>query len=122
MSGKVYLLGGHQTDFKRNFAREGKGIFEMMRESVEGALKSTGIAPEEVEVAHVGNFVAELFCGQGQLGGLFAAIHPRFSGLPSARHEGACASGSLARSGSAGPKQSGIGSTSPSVARGSRAS
>lgn len=96
MSGRTYLLGGHQTDFKRNFTREGKTIFEMMKEPVEGALAATGIAPEEVQVAHVGNFVAELFCGQGQLGGLFAAIHPRFSGLPAARHEGACASGSLA--------------------------
>lgn len=96
MSARVYLLGGHQTDFKRNFAREGKGIFELMKESVEGALAATGIEPEEVEVAHVGNFAAELFCRQGQLGGLFAAIHPRFSGLPASRHEGACASGSLA--------------------------
>ena len=83
---RVYLLGGHQTDFKRNFAREGKGIFDLLKEPVEGALAATGIAPEEVQVAHVGNFVAELFCGQGQLGGLFAAIHPRFSGLPAARH------------------------------------
>src|SRR6185295_7601180 len=89
-------LGGHQTDFKRNFAREGKGIFDLLKEPVEGALAATGIAPEEVEVAHIGNFVAELFCRQGQLGGLFAAIHPHFSGLPAARHEGACASGSLA--------------------------
>jgi acetyl-CoA C-acetyltransferase len=96
MSQRVYLLGGHQTDFKRNLAREGKGIFDLMKESVEGALAAAGIEPEEVEVAHVGNFVAELFCRQGQLGGLFAAIHPRFSGLPAARHEGACASGSLA--------------------------
>ncbi|MFO0989871.1 MAG: acetyl-CoA acetyltransferase [Alphaproteobacteria bacterium] len=93
---KVYLLGGQQTDFKRNFAREGKGIFDILKEPVEGALAATGIAPEEVEVAHIGNFVAELFCRQGQLGGMFAAIHPRFSGLPAARHEGACASGSLA--------------------------
>jgi acetyl-CoA C-acetyltransferase len=93
---RVYLLGGHQTDFKRNFAREGKGIFDLLKEPVEGALAATGIAPEEVEVAHIGNFVAELFCRQGQLGGLFAAIHPRFSGLPASRHEGACASGSLA--------------------------
>lgn len=93
---KVYLLGGDQTDFKRNFAREGKGIFELLKEPVEGAMAATGIEPEEVQVAHVGNFVAELFCRQGQLGGMFAAIHPRFSGVPASRHEGACASGSLA--------------------------
>jgi acetyl-CoA C-acetyltransferase len=92
----AFVLGGYQTDFRRNFARERKGIFEGMKEAVEGALAATGIEPEEIEVAHVGNFVAELFCKQGQLGGMFAAIHPRFSGLPAARHEGACASGSLA--------------------------
>ncbi len=92
----VFVLGGYQTDFKRNFAREGKGVFEAMKEAVEGAMTATAIEPDEIEVAHVGNFVAELFCRQGQLGGLFAAIHPRFSGLPATRHEGACASGSRA--------------------------
>lgn len=97
MSGeRVFLLGGYQTDFKRNFTREGLGLFELMQEAVEGALERTGIEAEDIQVAHVGNFVGELFCGQGQLGGLFAAIRPEFSGLPAARHEGACASGSLA--------------------------
>ncbi len=68
---RVYVLGGHQTDFKRNFGREGLGLFEMMTEAVDGALGETGIDPEEVQVGHVGNFVGELFCGQGQLGGFF---------------------------------------------------
>lgn len=93
---RVYVLGGHQTDFKRNFGREGLGLFDMMGEAVNGAMDDTGIDPEEVQVAHVGNFVGELFCGQGQLGGFFAALHPEFSGLPAARHEAACASGSIA--------------------------
>lgn len=93
---RVYVLGGHQTDFKRNFGREGLGLFEMMTEAVDGALGETGIDPEEVQVGHVGNFVGELFCGQGQLGGFFAALHPEFSGLPASRHEAACASGSIA--------------------------
>ena len=47
-------------------------------------------------MGHVGNFVAELFTGQGMLGGYFGHVHPDFSGMPSSRHEGACASGSLA--------------------------
>lgn len=93
---RVYVLGGHQTDFKRNFGREGLDLYDMMAEAVNGAMTSTGIEPDEVEVAHVGNFVGELFCGQGQLGGFFAALHPEFSGLPAARHEAACASGSIA--------------------------
>ena len=48
-------------------------------------------------MAHIGNFAAELFCNQGHLGGLFAACDPAFAGLPASRHEGACASGSLAQ-------------------------
>lgn len=93
---KVYLLGGYQTDFKRAYQRNGADLKALMGEAVDGALGETGIGPEEIQVAHIGNFVAELFCGQGQLGGLFAALHPVFSGLPASRHEGACASGSLA--------------------------
>ena len=93
---KVYLLGGYQTDFKRAYRRNGIDLKALMGEAVDGALNETGIAPEEIQVAHIGNFVAELFCGQGQLGGFFAALHPEFSGLPASRHEGACASGSLA--------------------------
>ncbi|MCS6947480.1 MAG: acetyl-CoA acetyltransferase, partial [Steroidobacteraceae bacterium] len=50
----------------------------------------------EVDVAHIGNFAAELFCGQGHLGGLFAQAHPAFAALPASRHEAACASGSVA--------------------------
>ena len=92
----VYILGGHQTDFAKNWTRGGGGIYEILKESVEGALAATEIEPEEVEVAHVGNFVAELFCGQGQLGGMFTSIDPAFACLPASRHEAACASGSMA--------------------------
>ena len=93
---KVYLLGGYQTDFKRVYERKGVDLKALMGEAVDGAMAATRIQPDEVQVAHIGNFVGELFCGQGHLGGFFAALHPEFSGLPAARHEGACASGSLA--------------------------
>jgi acetyl-CoA C-acetyltransferase len=96
MTGRVYLLGGMQTDFSRNWGREGKELFDVFRDTVLGALETTAVEPGEVEVAHVGNFAAELFCGQGHLGGFFAAAHPAFAGVPAGRHEGACASGSLA--------------------------
>ena len=36
-SSPVYILGGHQTDFARNAARAGDGLFELMREAVQGA-------------------------------------------------------------------------------------
>ncbi len=96
MTEPVYVLGGLQTDFARNWAREGLEIADVMREVVLGGLEQARLEPRDVEVAHVGNFVAELFCHQGHLGGLFAAVHPELAGVPAARHEGACASGSLA--------------------------
>lgn len=96
MSADVFVLGGAQTDFARNFTREGLGIFEMMSEVVNSGLEATRLDASQVQTAHVGNFVAERFCGQGQLGGLFAAINPAFDGVPSSRHEAACASGSMA--------------------------
>ena len=96
MKPRVYVLGGYQTDFARNWAREGKGLFEVFSETVNTALEEVRIEPESIEVAHVGNFTAELFCRQGHLGGFFAAAHPVFSGIPASRHEAACASGSIA--------------------------
>jgi len=95
-AGRVYVLGGWQSDFARNFAREGEEIFDVIREAALEALAVADVAPEEVDTAHVGNFTAELFCRQGHLGGLLAAAHPAFAGLPIGRHEAACASGSIA--------------------------
>jgi acetyl-CoA C-acetyltransferase len=92
----IFVLGGAHTDFARAWSREGLGIADMMREATFGALAAAHLEPADVECAHVGNFTAELFSAQGQLGGLFAAMDPAFAGLPAARHEGACASGSLA--------------------------
>ena len=93
---EVYVLGGFQTDFARNWTKENKHFSALMRESVLGALEACELAPEEVECAHVGNFAAELYCMQGHLGAFFTEAHPTFSGLPTARHEAACASGSIA--------------------------
>ncbi|MCC5857139.1 MAG: acetyl-CoA acetyltransferase [Ectothiorhodospiraceae bacterium] len=96
MSNPVYVLGGHQTDFSRNTARSGEGIFELMRDAVQATLADAGLDAGAVDACHVGNFAGELFTGQGQLGGMFAAIDPGFYGTPAARHEAACASGSIA--------------------------
>jgi acetyl-CoA C-acetyltransferase len=59
-------------------------------------LAAVDLDPEDIETGHVGNFAAELFAGQGLLGGMFGLVHPAFDGLPTARHEAACASGSVA--------------------------
>ncbi len=96
MSAPVYILGGCQTDFARNWMKEGKDIVAMIRETVSGGLTATAIDAKEVDVAHVGNFAAELYCKQGHLGGFLAEIDPAFSGIPTSRHEAACASGSVA--------------------------
>jgi acetyl-CoA C-acetyltransferase len=93
---EVYVLGGYQTDFARNWTKENKHFSALMREGVLGALEVCDIAPEEVQSAHVGNFAAELYCMQGHLGAFFTEVDPKFSGLPTSRHEAACASGSIA--------------------------
>jgi acetyl-CoA C-acetyltransferase len=93
---EVYVLGGYQTDFARNWTKEKKHFAALMREGVLGALESTQVEPRQIEVAHVGNFAAELYCKQGHLGAFFVEVDPAFSGLPTGRHEAACASGSIA--------------------------
>ena len=96
MSKPVFILGGAQSDFARNWAREGKGLFEMISETTEAALDDARLDARDVETIHIGNFAGELFCGQGLLGGMAVMAHPAFSGLPTSRHEAACASGSMA--------------------------
>ena len=92
----VYILGGWQSDFKRNWAREGMEIADGFAETLTGGLEATELEPGDIDVGHVGNFVGDLFAGQGMLGGFFALSDQRFDGMPASRHEGACASGSLA--------------------------
>lgn len=92
----VFILGGYQTDFARHFTREALQLFDLFRESVDGALANAKVDAADIEVAHVGNFVGELFTGQGMLGGFMGHVHPDLAGVPASRHEGACASGSLA--------------------------
>ncbi|MEM1380471.1 MAG: acetyl-CoA acetyltransferase [Pseudomonadota bacterium] len=92
----VYILGGAQTDFARHITREDHGLFDLFADAVGEALETCSLDASDVQVGHVGNFVAELFTGQGMLGGFFGHVDPGFSGMPASRHEGACASGSLA--------------------------
>ena len=96
MPHEVFVLGGAQSDFARNMEREGNDMFGLFREVAEAAFAATGIEPREVDTAHVGNFVGELFTGQGQLGGFFGHVHPDLAGVPASGHEAACASGSIA--------------------------
>jgi acetyl-CoA C-acetyltransferase len=92
----IHVLGGHQTDFAENWAAAGRSVFDGLSEAVLGALDSASVGPDEVDAFEVGNFVGELFLGQGHLGGMVAAVDPALAGKPGARHEAACASGSVA--------------------------
>jgi acetyl-CoA C-acetyltransferase len=96
MAAEVFILGSAQSDFARNIDREGGGMFELFRDIAEAAFAATRIEPKAVETAHVGNFVGELFAGQGQLGDFFGHVHPDLAGVLASRHEAACASGSIA--------------------------
>ena len=96
MSGDVYILGGSQTDFARNWAREGFEVFDMFAATLTDAVNDAGIEPDQIDIGHVGNFVADLFAGQGLLGGFFGQVYPELGTLPTSRHEAACASGSMA--------------------------
>jgi len=96
MSGKVWVLGGYQSDFARNLSREGRGVDALTDEVVRGALTTARTAAEDVKVIHVGNAFGQLFTGQGHLGAMPATVVPELWGKPASRHEAACASGSVA--------------------------
>ncbi len=104
MSDKPYILGGAQTDFARNWSKEGKTFVSMFREIVEDGLMAVGLDYDEIirlnkenrVAVFVGNFDAEQYANQGHLGAFLTEVHPAFYGVPGARYEAACASGSVA--------------------------
>ncbi len=92
----VSILGGYQTDFARNWAKENLELGDAMREVVEGTLNDAGIGADAIESIHVGNAFGQLYTGQGHLGALAASVIPELWGVPAMRHEAACASSSMA--------------------------
>ncbi len=96
MSTPVYVLGGYQSDFAKVWSRHGQDISDMTREATLGAMADARVAPEAIQTIHVGNAFAELQRGQAQLGSMVAQMVPELWGVPAMRHEGACASSSLA--------------------------
>ena len=93
---QVFILGGYQTDFARNWNRENKHIAAMMREAYEGSVVAAKIEPAQIDAAFVGNFAAELYCMQAHLGAFFVDFDPCFKGLPTMRFEAACAASATA--------------------------
>lgn len=101
---KVYILGGAQTDFERNWTKEGKNTIALLKEVLDDAFKNTKLSYSDIEelnkdnrvACFVGNFIAEHYVQQGHLGALMTEVNPVFYGIPSSRYEAACASGSVA--------------------------
>jgi len=104
MNNKVYVLGGAQTDFERNWTKEGKNMIALLREVIADGFTGANFSYEELRrlnfdnrvAAFVGNFIAEQYVDQGHLGAFLTEVNPDFYGVPSARYEAACASGSVA--------------------------
>jgi len=104
MSIHPVILGGAQTDFARNWSKEGKTFMSMMKEVVDDGLSAVGLEYDEIKrlnkenrvAVFVGNFDAEQYANQGHLGAFLTEVHPAFYGVPGGRYEAACASGSVA--------------------------
>lgn len=102
--GDVYILGGAQTDFERNWKKEGKNTIALLKEVIDDGLRDAHVSYDDIVELNkknrvgcfVGNFIAEKFTKQGHLGALLTEVSPSFYGIPSARYEAACASGSVA--------------------------
>lgn len=93
MKNKVYILGGAQTDFERNWTKEGKTFIAMLKEAVEDGFREADFTMDELArlnkenrvCAFVGNFIAEQYISQGHLGAFLTEVNPAFYGVPSGR-------------------------------------
>lgn len=92
----VWILGGYQSDFARNFAREELDFADLTCEVVDNTLAGARIEAADVGVVHVANAFGELFAQQAHLGAMPATVHEGLWATPASRHEAACASGSVA--------------------------
>ena len=96
MAEAVFVLGGGRTDFKRNLAKEGKGIRDIIVEAGRSAISDAKADPGDIQAGIVGNFASGLFTRQLQLGAFLTEIDDKLRGLPTMHTEAACASGSVA--------------------------
>ena len=82
MKGYAYILGGAQTDFERNWTKEGKNVIALLKEAVSDGFENAGITYEDVislnrdnrVACFVGNFIAEQYIGQGHSGALLTEV------------------------------------------------
>lgn len=101
---KAYILGGAQSDFERNWTKEGKTAIALLKEVMADALNHTQLSYDEIKrlnsenrvACYVANYISEDFTNQAQVGALMTEVNPAFYGVPSAKYEAACASSSVA--------------------------
>jgi acetyl-CoA C-acetyltransferase len=92
----VWILGGYQSDFARNFTREGHDFADLTAEVVDNTVAAARVDATDIGVVHVANAFGEMFARQGHLGAMPASVNDGLWDTPASRHEAACASGSVA--------------------------
>ena len=92
----IWILGGYQSDFARNFTREGGDFADLTAEVVRSTLVAAKVDAADIEVVHLANAFGEMFARQGHLGAMPATVNDGLWDTPATRHEAACASGSVA--------------------------
>ena len=73
MVNKVYILGGAQTDFERNWSKEGKNVIALLKEAMTDALNQVNMSFSDIKelnktnrvACFMGNFIAEDYIDQG---------------------------------------------------------
>lgn len=73
-----------------------KGIKDLVRESVDGALKDAGMAPGQIEAAYVGSAAPGIMTGQEQIKAQVTLSAMGIDSIPMVNVENACASSSSA--------------------------
>ena len=66
----VHVLGGAQTDFERNWKKEGKNLVALLKEVIHDGFEETGFSFEELRrlnkenrvESFVGNFIGTTAC------------------------------------------------------------
>ena len=50
MQKKIYIMGGAQTDFERNWTKEGKNMIALLKEAVEDGFKDAAFTMDEMVI------------------------------------------------------------------------
>jgi len=92
MSMQAHIVGWGHTPFGKHDSID---LEHLVRDAVQPALDSAGLAPEDIDGIFVGHFNAG-FVGQDFTAALPAVAMPAFRHTPAVRTENACATGSAA--------------------------